>query len=71
MHSVDVTHKVCCIHDAILNRMGAIQGEFQDLLLFLSTLLLNHLLLLAEKCFGLMKLYTRLHEQTMQLYRSN
>lgn len=50
MHSINVTHKVGCIHDAILNRMGAIQSEFQDLLLFLSTLLLNHLLLLAEKC---------------------
>lgn len=65
MHSVNVTHKVCCIHDAILNRMGAIQGEFQDLLLFLSTLLLNHLLFLAEKCLGLMKSYTRLYQHTM------
>lgn len=50
MHGV--TYKVGRIHDAILNRMSAVQGEFQDLLLLLPTLLLNHLLLLAEKCKG-------------------
>lgn len=50
MHGV--TYKVGRIHDAILNRVSAVQGEFQDLLLLLPTLLLNHLLLLAEKCKG-------------------
>lgn len=50
-----VTYKVGCIHDAILDRMGAVQGELQDLLLLLSTLLLHHLLLLTEKCKSLIK----------------
>lgn len=50
-----LTYKVGCIHDAILNRMGAVQSEFQDLLLLLPTLLLHHLLLLAEKCKSFIK----------------
>lgn len=44
-----VTHEVGCIHDAILYRMSAVQSEFQDLLLFLPTLLPDHLFFLAEK----------------------
>lgn len=32
-----LTYKVRSIHDAILNGVGAVQGEFQDLLLLLAT----------------------------------
>lgn len=42
------THEVGSIHDAILYRVSAVQGELQDLLLPLPTLLLDHLLFLAE-----------------------
>lgn len=38
------TYKVSSIHDAILHRMGAVQGELQDLLFLLPTL--GHLLFL-------------------------
>lgn len=38
------THKVGSIHDAILNRVSAVQGELQDLLLLLPRRLPDHLL---------------------------
>lgn len=66
MHGV--TYKVGRIHDAILNRMSAVQGEFQDLLLLLPTLLLNHLLLLAEKCKGVLLNQARHRMSKMRPY---
>lgn len=42
------TYEVGSIHDAILHWVSAVQGEFQDLLLLLPTLLLDHLLLQTQ-----------------------
>lgn len=68
MHGV--TYKVGRIHDAILNRMSAIQGEFQDLLLLLPTLLLNHLLLLRRNARGFIKSSAPTYEQNASLYHT-
>lgn len=46
---VCLTHKVGRIHDPIFNWMSAIKCEFQDLLLFLSTLLPDDLFFLVEE----------------------
>lgn len=48
-----ITYKVGSIHDAILHRVSAVQGELQDLLLPLPTLLPDHLLFLAQTLRGL------------------
>ena len=45
------TYEVCCIHDAIFNWQGAVNGEMADLLLLLSSLAWLGLATLRLDCF--------------------